>query len=81
MERFKKFNEAAEVADISVGKKKAKPTGVKADEPLKGYAYNEKNRVTDIDVEQGERDLKMAKLKKAKQKVCKIDLDKKGLTS
>ena len=34
--------EAVAVADISVGKKKAKPVGVKADEPLKGYAYNEK---------------------------------------
>ena len=43
MKRFNQFKEAsAEVADISVGKKKAKPTGVKADEPLKGYAYNEK---------------------------------------
>ena len=31
-----------EVDDISVGKKKKKPAGVKADEPLKGYAYNEK---------------------------------------
>ena len=69
MERFKKFNEAAEVADISVGKKKAKPTGVKADEPLKGYAYNEKKRVTDIDVEQSARDLELAKNKKAKEKV------------
>ena len=42
MKRFKSFNEAAEVDDISVGVKKKKPAGVKADEPLKGYAYNEK---------------------------------------
>jgi IMP cyclohydrolase len=70
MRRFKKlFSEAKiEVDDISVGKKKKAPAGVKVDPNLKGYAYNEK-RVTDIDVEQGERDLKMAKLKKAKQKV------------
>jgi len=70
MRRFRNlFNEAkVEVDDISVGKKKKAPAGVKVDPNLKGYAYNEK-RVTDIDVEQGERDLKMAKLKKAKQKV------------
>ena len=68
MRRFRNlFNEAkVEVDDISVGKKKKAPAGVKVDPNLKGYAYNEK-RVTDIDVEQGERDLKMAKLKKAKQ--------------
>ena len=43
MKRFKSlFTEAkVEVDDISVGKKKKKPAGVKADEPLKGYAYNE----------------------------------------
>ena len=41
MKRFKSFNEAAKVDDISVGVKKKKPAGVKADEPLKGYAYNE----------------------------------------
>ena len=42
MKRFKSLMEAeVEVDDISVGKKKKKPTGVKADEPLKGYAYNE----------------------------------------
>ena len=77
MRRFKKlFSEAKiEVDDISVGKKKKAPAGVKVDPNLKGYAYNEKNRVTDIDVEQGERDLKMAKLKKAKQKVQNEDSD------
>jgi len=42
MKRFKSFNEAAKLDDISVGVKKKKPTGVQADEPLKGYAYNEK---------------------------------------
>lgn len=36
--------EAVEVDDISVGKKKKKPAGVKADEPLKGFAYNEEER-------------------------------------
>ena len=42
MKRFKSLMEAkVEVDDISVGKKKKKPAGVKADEPLKGYAYNE----------------------------------------
>lgn len=42
MKRFKSLMEAkVEVDDISVGKKKKKPTGVQADEPLKGYAYNE----------------------------------------
>ena len=43
MKRFKSlFTEAkVEVDDISVGKKKKKPAGIKADEPLKGYAYNE----------------------------------------
>ena len=77
MRRFKKlFSEAKiEVDDISVGKKKKAPAGIKVDPNLKGYAYNEKNRVTDIDVEQGERDLKMAKLKKAKQKVQNEDSD------
>jgi hypothetical protein len=77
MRRFKNFNEASvEVADISVGKKKKKPAGVKADEPLKGYAYNEK-RVTDIDVEQSERELKKAKLDKAKEKVQKEEQEEK----
>lgn len=43
MKRFKNLMEAkVEVDDISVGKKKKKPAGVKADEPLKGFAYNEK---------------------------------------
>ncbi len=65
-------NEAIEADDISVGKKKKVPAGIKVDPNLKGYAYNEK-RVTDIDVEQGERDLKLAKLKKAKQKVQNED--------
>ena len=37
----KKDTEEVEVDDISVGKKKKKPAGIKADEPLKGYAYNE----------------------------------------
>jgi hypothetical protein len=42
MKRFKSLMEAkVEVDDISVGKKKKKPAGVQADEPLKGYAYNE----------------------------------------
>ena len=42
MKRFKSLMEAkVEVDDISVGKKKKKPAGVTADEPLKGYAYNE----------------------------------------
>ena len=43
MKRFKSlFTEAkVEVDDISVGKKKKKPAGIKADEPLKRYAYNE----------------------------------------
>ena len=36
-----KVNGKVEVDDISVGVKKKKPAGVKADEPLKGYAYNE----------------------------------------
>jgi len=40
--RNEEINEAVEVDDISVGKKKKKPAGIKADEPLKGYAYNEK---------------------------------------
>lgn len=45
MKRFKSLMEAkVEVDDISVGKKKKKPTGVKADEPLKGYAYNEEEQ-------------------------------------
>lgn len=68
--------EAVEVDDISVGKKKKKPTGVKADEPLKGFAYNEK-RVTDIDVEQSARELKKAKLDKAKEKVQKEEQEEK----
>ena len=44
MKRFKSLYKEAkvEVDDISVGVKKKKPAGVKADEPLKGYAYNEK---------------------------------------
>jgi hypothetical protein len=80
MKRFKKLMEAkVEVDDISVGVKKKKPAGVKADEPLKGYAYNEKKRVTDIDVEQSARDLELAKNKKAKEKVqneeSKMSLD------
>ena len=68
--------EAVEVDDISVGKKKKKPAGVKADEPLKGFAYNEK-RVTDIDVEQSARELKKAKLDKAKEKVQKEEQEEK----
>jgi len=73
MKRFKSLMEAkVEVDDISVGKKKKKPTGVQADEPLKGYAYNER-RVTDIDVEQAARELKKAKLDKAKEKVQNED--------
>ena len=68
--------EAVEVDDISVGKKKKKPAGVKADEPLKGYAYNER-RVTDIDVEQAARELKKAKLDKAKEKVQKEEQEEK----
>ena len=39
--RNEEINEAVEVDDISVGKKKKKPAGVQVDEPLKGYAYNE----------------------------------------
>jgi hypothetical protein len=42
MGKYKKESLDIEVDDISVGKKKKKPAGVKADEPLKGYAYNEK---------------------------------------
>lgn len=44
MKRFKSLYKEAkiEVDDVSVGIKKKKPAGVKADEPLKGYAYNEK---------------------------------------
>ena len=77
MKRFKNLMEAkVEVDDISVGKKKKKPAGVKADEPLKGFAYNEK-RVTDIDVEQSARELKKAKLDKAKEKVQKEEQEEK----
>jgi hypothetical protein len=78
MKRFKSLYKEAkvEVDDISVGVKKKKPAGVKADEPLKGYAYNEK-RVTDIDVEQSERELKKAKLDKAKEKVQKEEQEEK----
>ena len=43
MKRFNQFKEAAaEVSDISVGKKKKAPAGIKTDPNLKGYAYNEK---------------------------------------
>ena len=45
MKRFKiKFNEAIEVDDISVGKKKKAPAGVNVDPNLKGYAYNEEEK-------------------------------------
>lgn len=45
MKRFKSiYAEAAKLDDISVGVKKKLPAGVKGDDNLKGYAYNEKTK-------------------------------------
>ena len=45
MKRFKSiYAEATKLDDISVGVKKKLPAGVKGDDNLKGYAYNEKTK-------------------------------------
>lgn len=69
--------EAVDVADISVGKKKAKPVGVKADEPLKGYAYNEKAKGQN---EESEMSLDDIKKKYAKEIIAYQDGDSNNLS-